>query len=196
MPETQRPRKPAEAGNPLRDWLEGEPGAVYAVVDGAQDYELVVAAATEHEKTVQSLFRGQTSLELAEVAPYLVPVDVADSFLDKWWQRRGINVGMLICTSADAHDLCEHLRSIFLVEVEGGCPSFFRFYDPRVARIFLPTCSEADAKEFFGPIRMLLVDAEEPDTILRCTPSSEGVHITKQRCARPPRGPSEHEQDL
>ena len=48
---------------------------------------------------------------------------------------------------------------------------YFRFYDPRVLRTFLPTCTPEETTEFFGPVRSYLVEAEEPETLLIFTDS-------------------------
>ena len=39
---------------------------------------------------------------------------------------------------------------------------YFRFYDPRVLRIFLPTCDAAQLKEFFGPVAHFICEDEDP----------------------------------
>jgi hypothetical protein len=39
---------------------------------------------------------------------------------------------------------------------------FFRFYDPRVMRNYLPTCPPAQLAEFFGPVDFYIAEAEEP----------------------------------
>ena len=43
----------------------------------------------------------------------------------------------------------------------------FRYYDPRVLRVFLPTCTPAELAGFFGPIRGYLLEAGAPETLLR-----------------------------
>ncbi len=35
---------------------------------------------------------------------------------------------------------------------EQKAPLVFRYYDPRVLRVYLPTCSPAEFARFFGPI--------------------------------------------
>ena len=44
-----------------------------------------------------------------------------------------------------------HLRSLLMVEYETTAQIlYFRYYDPRVLRIYLPSCDEADLKTLFG----------------------------------------------
>ena len=49
---------------------------------------------------------------------------------------------------------------IFNVADEDGQTFFFRFYDPRVLRAFLPTCSPSQLTDFFGPVRAMIVESE------------------------------------
>ena len=41
---------------------------------------------------------------------------------------------------------------------ETGEEVYFRFYDPRVLRVFLPTCSVRQKAELFGEIRSFLLE--------------------------------------
>jgi len=49
-----------------------------------------------------------------------------------------------------------------MVKTEDGEQLYFRFYDPRVLRVFLPTCDERQLRDFFGPIDYFLCESEEP----------------------------------
>ena len=47
-----------------------------------------------------------------------------------------------------------------MADIEGGKRMIFRFYDPRVMRIFIPTCDAEQRTEFFGNIQHFFVEAE------------------------------------
>jgi len=51
---------------------------------------------------------------------------------------------------------------------------YFRFYDPRVMRVFLPTCTPEDTTQFFGPIQNYLVEDESPEQLLRFVNTGQG----------------------
>ena len=38
----------------------------------------------------------------------------------------------------------------------------FRYYDPRVLRVFLPAFSAADAADFFGPVAAFAAESDDP----------------------------------
>jgi len=42
----------------------------------------------------------------------------------------------------------------------------FRYYDPRVLRAYLPTCSPAELNTFFGPVTAFITEGENPGEIL------------------------------
>lgn len=62
--------------------------------------------------------------------------------------------------ACDQNTLYNHLREVFISRDENGQEYFFRFYDPRVLRSFLPTCQSEELREFFGPIGRLVTDDE------------------------------------
>src|SRR5262249_7471285 len=46
-----------------------------------------------------------------------------------------------------------------------GNELYFRFYDPRVLRTFLPACTGAETKRFFGPVGIYLMETENGEAI-------------------------------
>ena len=46
---------------------------------------------------------------------------------------------------------------------------YFRFYDPRVLRIFLPTCDRKQIVEFFGPVQAFICEQDEEGHFKRYT---------------------------
>ena len=157
---------------------------LYGVVDGARGIKLATDAYLKYGQAFRSLFEGPSADDLRDVAPYLVEVDPSGRYLGLWAQRWGTHSGILLVTSAPPQDLLKHLRGVFAAEDEQGQEFFFRFYDPRVLRMYLPTCTPEEANEFFGPVRRILVEDAQPDGVLLCTPSPAGVLM--QRLPVPP----------
>jgi hypothetical protein len=56
-----------------------------------------------------------------------------------------------------------------MVQTEDKEELYFRFYDPRVLRIFLPTCDEDQLNEFFGPVDYFVCEDEDPAFALAFT---------------------------
>ena len=57
---------------------------------------------------------------------------------------------------------------------ESGHPMFFRFYDPRVLRTYLPTCTVAELRLIFGPVEAFLLEGEEDDELLELSLRPKG----------------------
>lgn len=161
----------------LRSHLDLQPGErLYGIVDACQDKDLAFEARDRLKVPIRMLFQGNAAQYMDEVAPYLIPIDPASDYLESWAQRWGRNVGILLTSQADPTKLLRHLRDIFVVQDESGQNYFFRFYDPRVLRPFLPTCTAEQAREFFGPVSTFVCEGETQDTLLRSSCANEGVH--------------------
>ncbi|HEU5115743.1 MAG TPA: DUF4123 domain-containing protein [Isosphaeraceae bacterium] len=134
---------------------------LFAILDAARD-PLIYARLLECEEQYQSLYEGPKGDQLALVAPYLVALPPRSRFLrtlirEGWGQSWGI-----YCTgSVSFSELRNHLRKLLTVKTEEGKTLLFRFYDPRVLRPFLPTCSRSELTEFFGPIRLFASEAAD-----------------------------------
>ena len=167
-----------------------------AVVDACKDDGALTAQPRdEGKKDVRTLFQGPMAPRLGHVAPYVVPIDPESDYLEKWQWRWGTSAGILIVVPAnvDMDALWAHLRAIFVAEDEAGTEYFFRYYDPRVLRVYLPTCTVEEAAELFGPIRRMIVESAEGDAALICSPGVDGALLDEHAFARaqPPAEESE-----
>ena len=46
---------------------------------------------------------------------------------------------------------------------------YFRYYDPRVLRVFLPTSNTEELTAIFGPVSCFLVESEDPGRCIEFT---------------------------
>ena len=150
-------------------------GSAYVIVDAAVDYSPIVLLRDQYGKSPRTLFEGEAAAGMAEVAPYVCRVDLGSDFLLNWGSRWGGNHGVLLASAADFDTLHAHLRKIFVVEDDTGQEFFFRYYDPRVLRAYLPTCTADEITAFFGPITSWCVESETADSALVFEAGSEGV---------------------
>ena len=157
-------------GDAARRELFSEYGAdVYAVLDGASVPELPQLLwdyAPEHV----CLYSGDLEPDMAEVAPYLVKLDDASRFtvwtLEQGW---GNHWGVFVIAPADVSlgEMRRHFRKFLMVRDADGKPLYFRYYDPRVLRDFLPTCEAQELESVFGPVRSFVVEGADPSALLR-----------------------------
>jgi hypothetical protein len=143
---------------------EGE--AVCAMLDGASVPGLLERLDAEPSLEVECLLRGKLAPDMAEVAPYLVKLDPESEFT-RWvvgtgW---GQHWGSFVTSREGFRKLHSHLRALSLVYRRDGTPLYFRYYDPRVLRVFLPTCSPEQLKQMFGPVDAFLAENDGGDTL-------------------------------
>ena len=146
---------------------DGKAPQVFAVLDAARNdsiYPQLKAASVK----CYSLFRGEKAHEMALVAPYLVKLEQKDPFVE-WVIRNGWHDswGVFLQSPADPKALKRHLRALLQVFDEEGNSLYFRYYDPRVLRVYLPTCNNQELRTFFGPVTSFYLTDADKHTLLR-----------------------------
>ncbi len=163
----------------VRDHLFSDEGAnVFAVLDGASVPGLLGKLYACQPDYV-CLYRGELEPDMAEVAPYLVELlpnsDFTDWVIEKGWGRHW---GIFAIARADLwaaqrvrssllRSLRRHFRAFIIVYDPQGKPMYFRYYDPRVLRLYLPTCNAEETATLFGPVTYYFLEDEEPKAVLR-----------------------------
>lgn len=157
-----------ERAEAVLDALFSEEAAnVYAVLDGAS-VEGLVPRLYDARPEFECLYRGELEPDMAEVAPYLVRLDPEAEFAE-WVVREGWgrHWGVFAAADADLRDVRRHLRTLLTVYDPAGRPLLFRYYDPRVLRLYLPTCTAEELRTVFGPLSCFLAEDGDPGTLLR-----------------------------
>jgi hypothetical protein len=139
----------------------------YVVLDGASVLGLLDRLSEQRPRHV-CLYRGEFPLDLAICAPYLVQLDRESPFTD-WLLRTGWghHCGIFAVTMADLQAMRSHFRRFLIVKDPDDKRLYFRYYDPRVLRIYLPTCNIEEMEFVFGPITYYYLEGENPQALLR-----------------------------
>lgn len=139
---------------------------VFAVLDGASVPDLPQVL-YQHQPEHVCLYRGNLEPDLASVAPYLVHVH-SDTPLAAWLIRNGWGEhwGIFALTNSDLVTMRKHFRKFLTVHDSNGKPLLFRYYDPRVLRLYLPTCNAEELRTIFGSVSSYLLEGEDPNTLL------------------------------
>lgn len=139
----------------------------FAVLDGASVPDLLDKL-DQWQPEFVCLYRGELKPDLAEVAPYLVRLEpgseIAEWILSEGW---GNHWGIFAITDADLKAMRQHFRRFLTVYDETGHPLLFRYYDPRVMRDYLPSCTAEEWGAIFGPVSRYLLEDEGSNTLLR-----------------------------
>ncbi len=166
--------------NRIADELFADPDArIYAVLDGAS-IEGLLDSFNTHQPDHLCLYRGELAPDLAEAAPYLVQLKSRDPFTE-WVLREGWgnHWGILAVTLADMRMMRRHFRRFLMVKDPDGKQIYFRYYDPRVLRVFLPTCNAAETETLFGPISSYVLEGEDSSVLLRFSSDGEKIRTEK-----------------
>ncbi|WP_437736610.1 DUF4123 domain-containing protein [Sorangium sp. So ce1335] len=149
--------------------LRQERAPLFAVLDAARDprIRLLLVEAGEQAASLYTGFQGEL---LADISPTLVHLpresSLLDALIDSGW---GDGWGVFLTSSRPFGDVRKHLRRFLLVESGAGKQQYFRFYDPRVLRGFLPTCGPRKTEALFEEIESFAMEAEDPGKLLRFT---------------------------
>ncbi|NJO14966.1 MAG: DUF4123 domain-containing protein [Thioploca sp.] len=143
-----------------------------AVIDASRD-ESIWPLLSRSKAYYSCLFEGTRAQSLAAWAPYLVSLSPSSALLKSLVQAGwGKHWGVYLTSLAPFETILAHLRQWLWVQIETGEKLYFRFYDPRTLRVFLPTLTLAEQQRFFGPIRSYLMEDELPEHIMKWTPES------------------------
>jgi hypothetical protein len=152
-------------------WEPDETGTewtVFALLDAARDPRVFAEVSTSglpHE----CLFAGKVPRTLAKAAPYIVELDPRAGFtrrlLEQGWGR---SWGVFVSSDARLEELRKHFRTFLKVKDQRtGRSVFFRYYDPRVLRVYLPTCSSDEIQFVLNPLRYCFVESEDGSRMIR-----------------------------
>jgi hypothetical protein len=167
----------------------GEGLRLYAVLDGARDPLIQPEAAAAEDKAA-SLYQGVLRPDLEAASPWLVDLGQGGSLFLEWLLSMGWGQswGVFLVTDATFKQVRKHLRTLMMVKTEAGQQLYFRFYDPRVLRDFLPTCTLDEQATLYGPIQAFFLEDETPGILLRFErggdpPEPEEIELAKRESA-------------
>jgi len=167
----------ADMRNKINDYLFAFPNSqVVAIIDGASASALL-GAIEINKPEYCCLLSGNIDGDLASAAPYLIKLE-KNSPLTEWLLKGwGKHVGIYCITDRQVSfdELRTHFRSLLTVKTHDGHTVYFRFYDPRVLNIYLPTCTGSEAQQVFGPVKHFILERGEENTVQQYTPGIDGV---------------------
>ena len=157
----------------------------YALLDAARDEEIYPSLLTA-DCNWACLYRGDAAARMAEVAPYLVELE-RDALYTRWLLRHGWGKswGIFLNAIAGLEVLRAHFRKHIMAQLPDGRSVYFRFYDPRVLRAYLPTCTDVELKAIFGPVDRYAMENEDGNLLLTFE-QSDGI-LVKHRLREKPR---------
>lgn len=161
----------------LLAYLQREFQPLYALLDAAREPS-VLKVLVESRDQSQSLFEGAQGDQLAHFAPYLVALSPNSPLFTTLVQVAwGKSWGVYLTSDRPFAEIRKHLQYFLRVTLDGHREVFFRYYDPRVLRLFLPTCLPEEVDQFFGPVRYYLMEDERGASLMRFSNSGHGTAL-------------------
>ena len=160
----------------LIDILRNIGGPLFAVLDASRDPLRILGMLRASGEEYQSLYEGLQGRMLETYAPYLVRLPgesrLLETLVAEGWGKRW---GIFVVSAADFKSLRKHFRTFLIVKSPEGKRLYFRYYDPRVLRVYLPTCNADETGIVFGPVAAYLCEGEVPDTLLVFQPGQDSA---------------------
>lgn len=131
----------------------------YLLLDAALMGEHHLQTAKLLNSSFYSLLNQEFTDKAEYKAPYIFRFEPNSSFA-KWYMEVGWGNGwgVMARSFASLQELRLHFRKFILVLSEDNQEIYFRFYNPEVLRIFLPTFTFYQLKDFFGPIDYFMLE--------------------------------------
>ena len=136
---------------------------LFGVLDCARDPQLYEHAARMEPHAAECLFAGKLSETVRRASPFVVELAPSDPLSAAWrGQGWGAAWGVLISTRSDGAALRARLRRLTQVRLpDGSGPMLFRFWDPRVLRVFMPLIEPDGLSAWFAPGDRWIVESED-----------------------------------
>lgn len=167
-------------------WPENDTSGapLWAILDAAID-DLIVGEIEKSRLNYCSLFPGRLDPEMKNAAPYLVQLRPGHAFtetiISKGWERHW---GVFLQSQSSMEDLRRHLKELLRVQTEDGQRLYFRYYDPRVLRVYLPTCTPEELAVFFGPVLRFAMEDKDPGYLMELALRGRELHQRKVALCR------------
>ncbi len=140
---------------------------VYAVIDAASCPDLE-AKFNEHQPQFECLFAGKLKQDVARAAPYVVLLEAESDFtnwvIDEGW---GNHWGIFAASPVEMKLMHRPLRKYLMVRDPDNTPVYFRYYDPRVFRVYLPTCTTQEADLIYGKTLWFAMENKDGSALMR-----------------------------
>jgi hypothetical protein len=163
------------------------PVRMYGVLDCAADPALYDHVARLEPDGAACLFEGRLHPELRRVSPHVVELAPQDP-LSKAWRATGWgrSWGLLIASRAGLPAVRRRLRHFTQARLPDGTgPVLFRFWDPRVFRVYLPLVEAGEIGQWFKDIDRYIVEDDSGEGSLRFELAGGRLQVDKG--ARPDR---------
>ena len=126
---------------------------LYAIIDCAQ-HETIYTRLKQHADVYLSQYSNDVPDSLKAAGPVLYQLR-KDNALSAWIITQGYQNNWFILFPSLGQtmiDLRRHFKRFAMVESPEGKAMYFRYYDPRVMRNYIPSCNEEERRYIFAKL--------------------------------------------
>ena len=165
---TASPYRRIDAGQKAAAFLRGRAAdtTLFAIIDAARS-PLVRPLLDQAGAPFECLFtlEGMPD-DVKGYAPYVVDLRPQSRLLDllahHGWSDHWCSYAV---STLSLEQVRVHLKKFLVVKLDDGREVFFRFFDPRVMRVFLSACADDEVERFFGGIDAFFCRGDEDDCL-------------------------------
>ena len=149
-------------------WPKGARRDVWMIVDAARDRRIFGMLLDGFYSDHMCLFSGPLTPALSRwLRRISFALNTKVRKRSVLWRTRGETTGVCFSDQVwDARSCDVTFVSSLLVHDSRGDRLFFRYYDPRVLRVYLPTCTRDELRTVFGGIECFWMEDEKPAIVL------------------------------
>lgn len=133
--------------------------ALYALVDASHDPFIIPPTIEALTPDAECLFRGKAKEDLGDQTAWIARIDGRGPLLD-WLidEVHGRSMVSFVTSELTVSRLAVHLRKFTKSRDAKGTEHFFRFYNPKVMRQYLPVFDAVQLATFFRSISSCIVE--------------------------------------
>jgi len=149
----------------------------YLIYDAAINGSYTLLMLQKHYTQYRCLLKGTKDEVLADVAPYIFLIDDAG---EKLKDEIELSLKELISieSAQDIDVLTDHFKQ-FIYQNVNGRECYFRFWDARVLKKFLPLCTEVQLRMFFRPLSAIFMEDENGQEVICYTVQYSSLFTSK-----------------
>lgn len=158
---------------------------LYGVLDCAMEPSLYEHVQRLQPEQAACLYMGRIDPQILSVSPHLVELNPDDPLSRRWRAEGwGQSWGLLLSARADLAAIRRRLRHFTMARLPNGeGPVLFRFWDPRVFRVYMPLVEPGDLKDWFQGIDLFVAETQDGTGSIRY--SLEGGALKIEAGRRP-----------
>lgn len=139
------------------DYLKQLPSPLFAILNAAVEQHVphfLLGSGEPFQFLSEGLAIDQMQPPQVYLAQFTPSSALLPRLLKEGWGKPWIT---FVTSPHPAPDVANHLRNLMIVSTPDHRPFYFRYYDPRMLQLLLPSFTPQELVQFFGPLQTILI---------------------------------------